>query len=232
MMSSAIPARLQFQCGHAAMVTLPRIKGETATQRNDRVAQEKLEALSRQCDFCAPAVAVATNGKNSSTEIATFAPEPEVIVAVAESQEDLEELAVMAEAEPDVVIIAELAEPEQMDEVLLEDAEITPVEDVAETLGALVETAQAAVAPMSAPVPEAAIPDSTDAEAAATAARAPRRRVPQPARKPRAEELARGRRFLVEYRVERVLHAVDIHDALRQAANFGAAQLTAITREA
>jgi hypothetical protein len=53
----------------------------------------------------------------------------------------------------------------------------------------------------------------------------------QVAHKPRAEEIARGRRFLVEYRVERVLHAVDIHDALRQAANFGAAQLTAITRE-
>jgi hypothetical protein len=35
----------------------------------------------------------------------------------------------------------------------------------------------------------------------------------------------------VQYRVERVLQAVDIHDALRQAANLGAAELTAITRE-
>jgi hypothetical protein len=233
MMSSAIPARLQFQCGHAAMVTLPRIKGETATQRNDRVAREKLDALSRQCDFCAPAVTVATNGNSSFTEIATFAPEPEVILAVAESQEDLEELTVMAEAEPDVVIIAELVEPEEpqhVDEVRLEAAEVNSVEAVAEALTALVETAQAAVAETSAPVLEAAVPESTNGEAA-TATRAPRRRVAQPARKPRAEELARGRRFLVEYRVERVLHAVDIHDALRQAANFGAAQLTAITRE-
>ena len=41
MMPSVIPARLQFQCGHAALVTLPRVKGETATQRNDRVAREK-----------------------------------------------------------------------------------------------------------------------------------------------------------------------------------------------
>lgn len=222
MMSSAIPARLQFQCGHAAMVTLPRIKGETATQRNDRVAREKLDALSRQCDFCAPAVVLATNGNSSSIEI-----EPEVILAVAESQADMEELAVMAEAEPDVVIVAELVEPAaavQAAELPSEVADESPVEDAAQVLAAveaMVETAQPSVAESSASAPEAAI-----------AARAPRRRAAQPARRPRAEELARGRRFLVEYRVERVLHAVDIHDALRQAANFGAAQLTAITREA
>jgi hypothetical protein len=59
MMSSAIPARLEFQCGHAALVTLPRIKGETAAQRNDRVAREKSAAQSRQCDFCTPAMVIA-----------------------------------------------------------------------------------------------------------------------------------------------------------------------------
>src|SRR5205085_3762177 len=59
MMSSVIPARLTFQCGHAALVTLPRVKGETASQRNERVAFEKNAALSRQCDFCGPTVQVA-----------------------------------------------------------------------------------------------------------------------------------------------------------------------------
>src|SRR5690349_3736966 len=86
MMPSVIPARLQFQCGHAALVTLPRIKGETAAQRNDRVAREKSAALSRQCDFCAPAVAVATNGNSHSVETPAYTPEPEVMLAVAEPQ--------------------------------------------------------------------------------------------------------------------------------------------------
>src|ERR1700716_851291 len=53
MMSSVIPARLVFQCGHAALVSLPRIKGETNAQRADRVAREKSAAQTRACDFCA-----------------------------------------------------------------------------------------------------------------------------------------------------------------------------------
>ena len=59
MMSSAIPARLEYQCGHAALVSLPRIKGETSAQRTRRVALEKSAALVRQCDFCAPVVEIA-----------------------------------------------------------------------------------------------------------------------------------------------------------------------------
>ena len=47
MMSSVIHARLEYQCGHAALVSLPRIKGETAAQRNARVAREKSAALER-----------------------------------------------------------------------------------------------------------------------------------------------------------------------------------------
>src|SRR5712692_3824559 len=53
MMSSVIPARLVFQCGHAALVSLPRIKGETSSQRAERVAREKSAAQTRACDFCA-----------------------------------------------------------------------------------------------------------------------------------------------------------------------------------
>src|SRR4051794_31319032 len=80
MKSSVIPARLQFQCGHAALVSLPRVKGETATQRNDRVAGEKVSALLRQCDFCAPSVVVL------EPQLAVVAPlgdvvEPELVLA-------------------------------------------------------------------------------------------------------------------------------------------------------
>src|SRR5438105_13289749 len=121
MMSSAIPARLQFQCGHAALVTLPRIKGETATQRNDRVAREKSAALARQCDFCAPAVSIAITGNRHSIETAAYAPEPEVILAVAEPEQDVAIIAETIAAEP------ELAE------------ELAPVESIQELLAALVE---------------------------------------------------------------------------------------------
>src|SRR2546430_806776 len=51
MMSSVIPARLVFQCGHAALVSLPRIKGETNAQRAERVAREKSAAQTRACAF-------------------------------------------------------------------------------------------------------------------------------------------------------------------------------------
>lgn len=58
MMSTAIPARLEFQCGHAALVSLPRIKGETSAQRQDRIAAEKAQAQTRRCDFCSPTLVV------------------------------------------------------------------------------------------------------------------------------------------------------------------------------
>jgi type IV secretory pathway VirB10-like protein len=54
MMSSVIPARLDFQCGHAALVSLPRVKGESSAARNQRIALEKSGAHRRNCDFCAP----------------------------------------------------------------------------------------------------------------------------------------------------------------------------------
>jgi outer membrane biosynthesis protein TonB len=54
MMSSVIPARLDFQCGHAALVSLPRVKGESSTARNQRIALEKSGAQRRNCDFCGP----------------------------------------------------------------------------------------------------------------------------------------------------------------------------------
>src|ERR1051326_5466525 len=107
MMSSVIPARLQFQCGHAALVTLPRIKGETATQRNDRVAREKSAALARQCDFCAPAVVeFAVNGNHHTVA----EPEPVLTTSQADS-----ELVVIAEALPEpekVMVVAEDTRPD------------------------------------------------------------------------------------------------------------------------
>jgi hypothetical protein len=211
MISSVIPARLQFQCGHAALVTLPRIKGETATQRNDRVAREKSAALTRQCDFCAPSVIVAANGNSHVAEVLAPQPvaaEPEVVALAA-----IEPIASVVET------FLEEAVPELVLETLLEVEAAVP-EVVAAVAEALSTDTRESVATIDTPTPVNGTP-----------APAPRRRAPVVTRKARAAEVARGRRFLVEYRVERVLRAVDIHDALRQAANLGAARLTAITRE-
>jgi hypothetical protein len=54
MISSVIAARLEYNCGHAPLVSLPRLKGETAAQRAERVARAKTEARGRACDFCGP----------------------------------------------------------------------------------------------------------------------------------------------------------------------------------
>jgi len=185
MMPSVIPARLQFQCGHAALVTLPRVKGETATQRNDRVAREKTAALSRQCDFCAPA-----NG----------APHVEVEVADAVETSPVEELAVIVSAAPE-------PEPEPIPVEM-------PAAPIAEPAHA--ETNGVAAQPVHA---------QTNGVVAAKRTRKPyvRRAVAQP--------IANAQRFLVSYRLERVVRANSIREALRQAEGLGATSVVAITRE-
>lgn len=66
MMTTAIPARLEFQCGHAALVSLPRIKGETSAQRQERIAGEKAQAQMRQCDFCSPTLVLDSSAAQST----------------------------------------------------------------------------------------------------------------------------------------------------------------------
>src|SRR6266545_4111084 len=50
----SIPTYLRFACGHEAMVSLPRISGENARDRERRIAEEKASATLRRCDFCPP----------------------------------------------------------------------------------------------------------------------------------------------------------------------------------
>ena len=47
-------AYLHYGCGHAALVSLASIAGESRRDRGRRVEQEKREARSRPCDFCPP----------------------------------------------------------------------------------------------------------------------------------------------------------------------------------
>jgi hypothetical protein len=83
MMSSVIPARLEFQCGHAALVSLPRVKGESSVQRSDRIAREKSAAQSRVCDFCPP-LTVAEVAQAIVVVAAQPAPPPAPVAPVAE----------------------------------------------------------------------------------------------------------------------------------------------------
>jgi transposase-like protein len=56
---SVVPARLEYACGHAGLVSLPLVKGESRRQRSERVEAEKAAARLRSCDFCAPSVSPA-----------------------------------------------------------------------------------------------------------------------------------------------------------------------------
>src|ERR1700731_4247159 len=83
MMSSVIPARLEFQCGHAALVSLPRVKGESPAQRTERIAREKNAAQARSCDFCPP---MAMADVVQAVVVVAAAPEPAVPVALSATE--------------------------------------------------------------------------------------------------------------------------------------------------
>ena len=173
MMSSVIPARLEYQCGHAALVSLPRIKGETSAQRTQRVALEKSAALARQCDFCAPVVEV----------IQPVVPEP-----------------VAAAVEIPVATFVLEAAVDGMDGQQVNGTE-----------------------------PVIAAPEQ--AEPATTTGPRVKLRATRTARA-RTRDATRDRRqFLVQYRVERLVQAVDVRDALRQAASLGATDVLEIARQ-
>jgi hypothetical protein len=237
MMPSVIPARLQFQCGHAALVTLPRVKGETATQRNDRVAREKTAALVRQCDFCAPSVALvepqlaAANGSHVDFALSDVA-EPTSVT----------ELAVVVTNESDATADAEQTTPEAMDTepaiVAIEPAaaevvEPEPAEPVAtppapeEPRTVVRRAPKPTRKPRARRQPAQATPPAAPAPAKPTRAR----RAPVRRATPRRAPAVTGQRFVVEYRVDRVVRAANIRDALRQANALGASDVVAITRE-
>ena len=173
MMSSAIPARLEYQCGHAALVSLPKIKGETSAQRTRRVALEKSAALARQCDFCAPVVELA---------------------------------------------------PEQLPEPVVTAVEVPVASLVLETVVDGVDGEQVnGTEPVMAPAAEA---EPTPPALPTVRPKAPR------ATRPRTRQTPRDlRQFLVEYRVQRLVQAVDVRDALRQVATLGATDVLEIARQ-
>ena len=180
MMSSVIPARLEYQCGHAALVSLPRIKGETSAQRTQRVALEKSAALARQCDFCAPVVEV----------IQPVVPEP-----------------IAAAVDIPVAMLVLEAAVDGMD-----GQQVNGTEPV-----------------IAAPEPVIAAPERV--EPASTTGPRVKLRATRTARARTRDAMRDRRQFLVQYRVERLIQAVDVRDALRQAASLGATDVLEIARQ-
>ena len=234
MMSSVIPARLQFQCGHAALVTLPRVKGESSAQRNARIAREKSAALSRQCDFCGPAVQVALSAPdemNGSHMLAAELTAPEVEAVVVEPVAVVEEPIIMVE-EPGVMLEEPIVVFEEPAEIV-EEPVVTFEEPVTLVEEPVIIVEEEPVVVIAEILPERV-------RARRETARTNGKVVVKPARQRRAALAKREvdtsgsvqrRHFVVEYRTERVLNAADIHDALRQAAALGAINVLAATRE-
>jgi hypothetical protein len=203
MMSSVIPARLEFQCGHAALVSLPRVKGESSAQRTARIAREKTAARVRSCDFCPPPLELVPH------ELAAAA----ASVAVVETQT----IPPVAPVAPVAPPIAPVAPP--IDPVALPTAPVAmPVAPVSLPTG-----------PVAVPVAPVATP--TDGPTRTTRKRVARpHRSAAPVVHSTPNGHAASHLFVVRFRTEAVLHATDIRDALRQVESLGATEVLALNR--
>jgi hypothetical protein len=276
MMSSVIPARLVFQCGHAALVSLPRIKGETNAQRADRVTREKSAAQTRACDFCAqrlevvvqqavpaPAAVPIPAAALPSAAVAPVAPEPVVRRNGVSKVKRVEP--VVASVQPSVARVEPAAPVEATTPPL--QATTPPLQATTPPLQASPPPVQASTPPVEVPTPpakaskppvkvKASVPIKASkppvepstpppaplplaewraermAQVKARKVRTPKK-VSTPTPKPgiRNGRVARGARFRVEFQVQRVVRAADLHEALRQVQSLGAVEVIAITQE-
>jgi len=212
MMSSVIPARLEFQCGHAALVSLPRVKGESSAERNDRIAREKSAAQSRSCDFCPPMAVVEVTEAVVvvAAQPAPPAPPVELPVRVVVAAP----VPVVAAPVPVVAAPVPVVVPAEPALVALPEPAV-----VAAPVPVVVVPAEPAV--VARPVP--AVVAARTAPPVPTTTRVGRpRRTPVPA--------ATTYRFVVRFHAEAVFAATDIRDALRQAESLGATELLAVTQ--
>jgi hypothetical protein len=206
MLSTAIPARLEFHCGHAALVSLPRIKGESPAQRNLRIALEKSAALARACDFCGPRLVNPLQVAPPAAVVSAPVEKPLSVVvpaAVMAALPPVEEAAAVVVPAPVVSTAPPVEHVEKLEEAV-------PV---------------AAPAPVEAPVPVIIVPTRLDKRVPVAAKRIRRKRTAR-----LATNGAAAHRFTVSFRAEQVLVATDIRDALRQVESLGVAELVAITR--
>jgi hypothetical protein len=216
MMSSVIPARLEFQCGHAALVSLPKIKNESSAQRNERIAREKVEARGRRCDFCGPLVTevvaapALTNGNNGAEGHHAAPPKPLAVVSSAAPAP--------VAPRPQPVVVAKT---------------VVPAKPVV-VANPVVPAAPAAPAP----TPVAVVAKPVVVAPKPAVARKPVVAAPKPVvlvrtRAPLAEGVAAKRaaakRYAVRFKAEQVLQAASLREALRKAESLGAIEVLTIT---
>jgi hypothetical protein len=207
MLSSVIPARLVFQCGHAALVSLPRVKGETSTQRADRVAREKSAAQIRACDFCAQRLEVVVHQAAPASPPASLpTPAPTPLPTVFAMAASVVEPVVAAVP---VVEVKPVAAPPP-----------APVEPVALPAVVRVVAARRRLAAKKPVAPEVK-----------KLVGRPRGTAIHIARPAQNGKVARVTRFTVQFQAQTVLRAADVRDALRRAEALGAIEVVAITRE-
>jgi hypothetical protein len=248
MFSTAIPARLEYQCGHAALVSLPRIKGESPTQRNARIALEKSSAQGRSCDFCAPRLELTVEqvpvpAVIAPPVVAPPLPRPVIVVAAAptvaeEPVAPVEVPAPVAEATAPVEAPAPVAHvPAPVAE---EPAPVEVPAPVVEVPVRLADELPAPVAVVVTSTPEDRNGHTLPATPVAVIKTTrPRKRpaaepvkVAQPAPVLRVPRRVGPRKplqtFTIRFQGQQVIVASDIRDVLRKAESLG--ELVAITR--
>jgi hypothetical protein len=242
MMSSVIPARLEYQCGHAALVSLPRIKGESSAQRNERVTREKSAAQTRACDFCGPTVEMV---HVAAPPVAVVEP-PTPAVAAPVVEETVVVPVVVAPAPavnghvvPEPVVAEEqpavnghvVPEPVVADEEPQATVRVVTVKPKVTRRPRIVTPKETAAPEPTPPVVIATKPRVIATKPRVSATK-PRVSVTKPrVQQPRPVTAAALRHFTISYRVEQVLTAADIRDALRQVTALGATNIIAITRQ-
>jgi hypothetical protein len=217
MMSSVIPARLEFQCGHAALVSLPRVKGESSAQRTDRIAREKSAAQARSCDFCPPPLTVV----ETAQAVVVVAVEPAPPVALPVPPVVLPVRAVSLPVRAVSLPVRPVSLP------------VPPVGLPAPPVALPVAPAAAQhVAPVVLPVPPVATRAAAPTTVVKRVGRPRQKSAPAAQPAPRNGRATTTYRFLVRYRTETVVEAIDIRDALRQVELLGATEVLALTRKA
>jgi hypothetical protein len=205
MMSSVIPARLEFQCGHAALVSLPKIKNESSAQRNERIAREKVEARGRRCDFCGPLVTevvaapAQTNGNNGADQHQAAPPKPVAPVSIGP-------LAPVVAPTPQPVVVARPV------------VAAAPVARRPTPVAAAAKPVVVAPKPVVARQPVAAAPKPVVGVRTAV-----------PVGEGVAAKRAAAKRYAVRFKAEQVLQAANLRDALRKAESLGAVEVLTIT---
>ena len=258
LISQSIPARLEFACGHVALVSLPRLKGESASARNERVRSEKLSAQTRACDFCGPTpVAEATTTAHSNGVSAHPSTLEEVLMDNSSESTSTTSRRSGSQSRGVFPPPRKLSDDQERELARLYSETRTPTSEIARTFG-ISETSVARVAQRHGAtlrrrgrVPGSGSSSSNGATntAPAAAASSSRSSGSSSSSSSRGTQSTRGRRqgsgsrggsntsstprqhFRISFRGEQVVEATDMRAAIAQVEAQGATEITSITVE-